>query len=84
MQELSEHLGIRLLNERLNDPNMQRFLRVYLPKGSSEEYKVLDQFLHVHWSWWYNGKPEGVLEEHAAPNNAAAEAEIIGVRIKWI
>jgi pre-mRNA-splicing factor CWC22 len=23
MQELSEHLGIHLLNERLNDPNMQ-------------------------------------------------------------
>lgn len=32
MQELSEHLGIRLLNERLNDPNMQGSFESIFPK----------------------------------------------------
>ncbi|AQK40142.1 pre-mRNA-splicing factor CWC22 homolog [Zea mays] len=31
-QELSEHLGIRLLNERLNDPNMQGSFESIFPK----------------------------------------------------
>ncbi|XP_052135755.1 uncharacterized protein LOC127754316 [Oryza glaberrima] len=31
-QELSEHLGIRLLNERLNDPNMQDSFDLIFPK----------------------------------------------------
>jgi pre-mRNA-splicing factor CWC22 len=32
MQELSEHLGIHLLNERLNDPNMQDFFESVFPR----------------------------------------------------
>jgi pre-mRNA-splicing factor CWC22 len=32
MQELSEHLGIRLLNERLNDPNMQDSFESVFPR----------------------------------------------------
>lgn len=32
MQELSEHLGIRLLNEKLNDPNMQDSFDSIFPK----------------------------------------------------
>lgn len=32
IQELSEHLGIRLLNERLNDPNMQGSFESIFPK----------------------------------------------------
>lgn len=32
MQELSEHLGIRLLNERLNDPNMQESFESVFPR----------------------------------------------------
>ncbi|EMS65216.1 Pre-mRNA-splicing factor cwc22 [Triticum urartu] len=31
-QELSEHLGIRLLNERLNDPNMQESFESVFPR----------------------------------------------------
>lgn len=33
-QELSEHLGIRLLNERLNDPAMQESLESIFPKDN--------------------------------------------------
>ena len=32
MQELSEHLGIRLLNERLNDPSMQDSFESVFPR----------------------------------------------------
>ncbi|VAH68277.1 unnamed protein product [Triticum turgidum subsp. durum] len=32
IQELSEHLGIRLLNERLNDPNMQESFESVFPR----------------------------------------------------
>jgi pre-mRNA-splicing factor CWC22 len=32
LQELSEHLGIRLLNERLNDPTMQGSFESIFPK----------------------------------------------------
>lgn len=32
MQELSEHLGIRLLNEKLNDPSMQSSFESIFPR----------------------------------------------------
>ena len=44
MQELSEHLGIRLLNERLNDPTMQESLESIFPKDNPRNTRFAINF----------------------------------------
>lgn len=44
MQELSEHLGIRLLNERLNDPNMQDSFDSIFPKDNPKNTRFSINF----------------------------------------
>lgn len=44
MQELSEHLGIRLLNERLNDPNMQDSFDSIFPKDNPKNTRFAINF----------------------------------------
>ncbi|CAN4093801.1 unnamed protein product [Withania somnifera] len=43
-QELSEHLGIRLLNERLNDPTMQESLESIFPKDNPKNTRFAINF----------------------------------------
>nr|XP_016488399.1 PREDICTED: pre-mRNA-splicing factor CWC22 homolog [Nicotiana tabacum] len=43
-QELSEHLGIRLLNERLNDPNMQDSFDSIFPKDNPKNTRFAINF----------------------------------------
>ncbi|XP_057547982.1 uncharacterized protein LOC130826417 [Amaranthus tricolor] len=43
-QELSEHLGIRLLNERLNDPTMQESLESIFPKDNPRNTRFAINF----------------------------------------
>ncbi|ONK55551.1 uncharacterized protein A4U43_UnF1770 [Asparagus officinalis] len=43
-QELSEHLGIRLLNERLNDPTMQDSLESIFPKDNPKNTRFAINF----------------------------------------
>ncbi|THU65029.1 hypothetical protein C4D60_Mb01t32830 [Musa balbisiana] len=43
-QELSEHLGIRLLNERLNDPNMQDSFDSIFPKDNPKNTRFSINF----------------------------------------
>ncbi|KAG9136279.1 hypothetical protein Leryth_003871 [Lithospermum erythrorhizon] len=43
-QELSEHLGIRLLNERLNDPTMQESLDSIFPKDNPKNTRFAINF----------------------------------------
>ncbi|KAK4791355.1 hypothetical protein SAY86_031768 [Trapa natans] len=43
-QELSEHLGIRLLNERLNDPTMQESLESIFPKDNPKNTRFSINF----------------------------------------
>ncbi|CAJ2639524.1 unnamed protein product [Trifolium pratense] len=43
-QELSEHLGIRLLNERLNDPTMQEFFESIFPKDNPKNTRFCINF----------------------------------------
>ncbi|OWM84547.1 hypothetical protein CDL15_Pgr000987 [Punica granatum] len=42
--ELSEHLGIRLLSKRLNDPTMQDMFESIFPKDSPENTEVSIRF----------------------------------------
>lgn len=44
MQEMSEHLGIRLLNERLNDPTMQESLESIFPKDNPKNTRFAINF----------------------------------------
>lgn len=44
MQEMSEHLGIRLLNERLNDPTMQDSLDSIFPKDNPKNTRFAINF----------------------------------------
>src|SRR3954465_8293627 len=44
MQELSEHLGIRLLNERLNDPTMQSSFEYIFPKSNPKNTRFAINF----------------------------------------
>lgn len=44
MQELSEHLGIRLLNERLNDPTMQDSFESIFPKDNPKNTRFSINF----------------------------------------
>lgn len=44
IQELSEHLGIRLLNERLNDPTMQESLESIFPKDNPRNTRFAINF----------------------------------------
>ncbi|XP_010320372.2 uncharacterized protein [Solanum lycopersicum] len=43
-QEMSEHLGIRLLNERLNDPTMQESLESIFPKDNPKNTRFAINF----------------------------------------
>ncbi|XP_019164042.1 PREDICTED: pre-mRNA-splicing factor CWC22 homolog isoform X3 [Ipomoea nil] len=43
-QELSEHLGIRLLNDRLNDPNMQESFDSIFPKDNPKNTRFAINF----------------------------------------
>ncbi|PKA57883.1 hypothetical protein AXF42_Ash012422 [Apostasia shenzhenica] len=43
-QELSEHLGIRLLNERLNDPSMQESFEAIFPKDNPKNTRFSINF----------------------------------------
>lgn len=43
-QELSEHLGIRLLNERLNDPTMQESFGSIFPKDNPKNTRFAINF----------------------------------------
>lgn len=43
-QELSEHLGIRLLNERLNDPTMQESFDSIFPKDNPKNTRFAINF----------------------------------------
>ncbi|WVY92833.1 hypothetical protein V8G54_031921 [Vigna mungo] len=43
-QELSEHLGIRLLNERLNDPTMQESFESIFPKDNPKNTRFCINF----------------------------------------
>nr|GMC97552.1 pre-mRNA-splicing factor CWC22 homolog [Ipomoea batatas] len=43
-QELSEHLGIRLLNERLNDPTMQESFESIFPKNNPKNTRFAINF----------------------------------------
>ncbi|KAK4340079.1 hypothetical protein RND71_041541 [Anisodus tanguticus] len=43
-QELAEHLGIRLLNERLNDPTMQQSFESILPKDNPKNTRFAINF----------------------------------------
>ncbi|KAL3340558.1 hypothetical protein AABB24_028947 [Solanum stoloniferum] len=43
-QEMSEHLGIRLLNERLNDPTMQESLESIFPKDNPRNTRFAINF----------------------------------------
>lgn len=43
-QELSEHLGIRLLNERLNDPSMQDSFESIFPKDNPKNTRFSINF----------------------------------------
>lgn len=44
LQELSEHLGIRLLNERLNDPTMQDSFESIFPKDNPKNTRFCINF----------------------------------------
>ena len=44
LQELSEHLGIRLLNERLQDPTMQESLESIFPKDNPKNTRFAINF----------------------------------------
>lgn len=44
MQELAEHLGIRLLNERLNDPTMQDSFESIFPKDNPKNTRFAINF----------------------------------------
>jgi len=44
LQELSEHLGIRLLNERLNDPTMQESFESIFPKDNPKNTRFCINF----------------------------------------
>lgn len=44
MQELSEHLGIRLLNERLNDPSMNDSFESIFPKDNPRNTRFAINF----------------------------------------
>lgn len=44
MQELSEHLGIRLLNERLTDPSMQDSFESIFPKDNPKNTRFSINF----------------------------------------
>lgn len=44
MQELSEHLGLRLLNERLNDPSMQDSFESIFPKDNPKNTRFAINF----------------------------------------
>lgn len=44
LQELSEHLGIRLLNERLNDPTMQDSFESIFPKDNPKNTRFSINF----------------------------------------
>lgn len=44
LQELSEHLGIRLLNERLNDPSMQDSFESIFPKDNPKNTRFAINF----------------------------------------
>jgi pre-mRNA-splicing factor CWC22 len=44
LQELSEHLGIRLLNERLNDPTMQDSFEAIFPKDNPKNTRFSINF----------------------------------------
>lgn len=72
LQELCEHPGIRLLNERPNDPTIQDSFESIFPKDNPKEHQSFHQLLHLHRSRWHHRKPEGVLEEHATPRLATS------------
>ena len=44
LQELSEHLGIRLLNERLNDPTMQDSFESIFPRDNPKNTRFSINF----------------------------------------
>lgn len=44
VQELSEHLGLRLLNERLNDPSMQDSFESVFPKDNPKNTRFAINF----------------------------------------
>ena len=44
LQELSEHLGIKLLNERLQDPTMQESLESIFPKDNPKNTRFAINF----------------------------------------
>lgn len=44
LQELSEHLGIKLLNERLNDPTMQDSFECIFPKDNPKNTRFCINF----------------------------------------
>ncbi|GAU12592.1 hypothetical protein TSUD_132020 [Trifolium subterraneum] len=44
LQELSEHLGIRLLNERLNDPTMQESFEYIFPRDNPKNTRFCINF----------------------------------------
>lgn len=44
MQELSEHLGIRLLNERLSDPTMQDSFESIFPRDTPKNMRFAINF----------------------------------------
>ena len=44
IQEMSEQLGIRLLNEKRIDPSMQDSFEYFFPQIQSQEHTILNQW----------------------------------------